>query len=484
MSDEDEISEKYVCSKCIGDEYLSQQVDAAGDENQCSYCDVTGPCITIGELSDRFEVVFEQHFVRTGTEPSGFEYTMSKEFGWERPGEPTAFRIAETAQVDEVIADDVQSVLADRYADFDSAAMGEETEYDSEAQYEESPANDVEFQANWREFEKGLKSRARYFSHQADAILGMVFGGLLSLSTWQGHPVIREIGPGTSLLKLHRARVFQSDEKLKQALENPERWIGSPASEFAVAGRMNARGISTFYGASDKETAINEVRPPVGSRAVTAEFEILRPLKVLDVEILKTIYIAGSLFDPEYVGHLERKKFLGRLADRITMPIMPDDEAVDYLVTQAMAEYLAERVEPPLDGILYRSAQGGEKSFNVALFNKAARVEARTLPPGSKTSVELYEQNEDGWEENYTIWEEVPKATSPPPPSSSGPDFAAILVGSSFRDDDDREVALRLDRSTLRLQHISGVTISTSERTIFQHQTEPYSAVDDADSPF
>ena len=161
-----------------------------------------------------------------------------------------------------------------------------------------------------------------------------------------------------------------------------------------------------------------------------------------------------------------------------------ETEAVDYLVTQAMAEYLAERVEPPLDGILYRSAQGGETSFNVALFNKAARVEARTLPPGSKTSVELYEQNEDGWEENYTIWDEVPEATSPPPPSSSGPDFAAILAGSSFRDDDDREVALRLDRSTLRLQHISGVTISTSERTIFQHQTEPYSAVDDADSHF
>jgi hypothetical protein len=342
----------------------------------------------------------------------------------------------------------------------------------------------VEFQANWREFEKGLKSRARYFSHQADATLGMIFGGLSALSTWQGHPVIREIGPGTKLAKLHRARVFQSDERLKQALENPERWIGSPASEFAVAGRMNARGISTFYGASDKETAINEVRPPVGSRAVTAEFEILRPLKVLDVEILKSIYIAGSLFDPAYAGHLERKKFLGRLADRIIMPIMPDDEAVDYLVTQAMAEYLAERVDPPLDGILYRSAQGGEKSFNVALFNKAARVEGRTLPPGSQTSVELYEQSEDGWEESYAIWETVPKASELSSPSLSGPDFAAILAASSLADDDDREITLRLERSTLRVQHVSSVKFSTSERIISQHQSEPYSPAGHTDAPF
>ena len=39
---------------------------------------------------------------------------------------------------------------------------------------------------------------------------------------------------------------------------------------------MNAQGIAVFYGAGDVETALAEVRPPVGSRVVTAEFEIIR----------------------------------------------------------------------------------------------------------------------------------------------------------------------------------------------------------------
>ncbi|MBW0007149.1 MAG: RES family NAD+ phosphorylase [Sphingomonas sp.] len=439
------------------------------------------------ELADWLEAAFERHFQRTPTEPSGYEYALIKEgdLDWERRGDPTAFVIAGTARVDEAIAEDIQSVLEDRHYDFDEAAMGEESEYAADAYYAEAPSNDVEFQASWREFEKGLKARARYFSHQADATLGMIFDGLSSLKTWQSEAAIRTIGPGTDVVKLHRARVFQSDEKLRQALSDPERWIGSPATEFAVAGRMNARGISTFYGASDKQTAVNEVRPPVGSRAVTAEFEILRPLKILDVDILRSIYVEGSLFDPAHAGRLEKAKFLASLASRITKSIMPDDEPVDYLVTQVMAEYLAERADPPLDGIRYASAQGGSSSFNVALFNKAARVEPHRAPAGTKTEVNIYEQDEDGWHESYSIWERVPKVEEVATPIKSGiPDFAAILSSSSRLDEDERDMTLRLDRPSLRVQHIETVTIVGHERHVLQHQSELSANTSSSDDPF
>ena len=42
----------------------------------------------------------------------------------------------------------------------------------------------------------------------------------------------------------------------------------------------------------------------------------------------------------------------------MTAPVMPDDEPLEYLVTQTIADYLATRTEPALDGILYPSAQG------------------------------------------------------------------------------------------------------------------------------
>ena len=39
---------------------------------------------------------------------------------------------------------------------------------------------------------------------------------------------------------------------------------------------------------------------------------------------------------------------------------MPDDEAFDYLATQAIADFLATENEPRLDGIIFQSAQSKE----------------------------------------------------------------------------------------------------------------------------
>jgi len=49
---------------------------------------------------------------------------------------------------------------------------------------------------------------------------------------------------------------------------------------------MNARGVSVFYGAIDPRVALAEVRPPVGSRVAVARFEIIRPLRLLDLNAL------------------------------------------------------------------------------------------------------------------------------------------------------------------------------------------------------
>ena len=64
------------------------------------------------------------------------------------------------------------------------------------------------------------------------------------------------------------------------------------------------------------------------------------------------------------------------------------------------------------------------------------------------------------------------------------PNFAAILASGASHDGDGREVTLRLDRSTLKVQHIRSVAISAHERIIFQHQSEFPVASDDIDSPY
>ena len=41
----------------------------------------------------------------------------------------------------------------------------------------------------------------------------------------------------------------------------------------------------------------------------------------------------------------------------MTMPVMPDDEPKEYLITQMIADFVAQVGEPPIDGMLYRSVQ-------------------------------------------------------------------------------------------------------------------------------
>ena len=153
------------------------------------------------------------------------------------------------------------------------------------------------------------------------------------MKTRDGRSLVVDAGPGTSFNVLYRARVFQADEKLQEALTRPDRCLGPPPSMYANAGRINAHGISVFYGANDPEVAIAEVRPPVGSR-VQLLVQIVRPIRFLDLTDLSAVTTSGSIFDPEFAGRLERAMFLRRLSQIITKPVMPDDEPFEYIVTQ------------------------------------------------------------------------------------------------------------------------------------------------------
>jgi RES domain len=149
---------------------------------------------------------------------------------------------------------------------------------------------------------------------------------------------------------------------------------------------LPARGISVFYGALAPNVALAEIRPPVGSRVMVGKFDVVRPLKILDVEALRSVLVKGSIFESDHIRRLERAKFLGRLSERITRPVMPNDEPSDYLITQAIADYLASQVG--LDGILYPSAQvtGAKKNKNIVLFHSSSRVEPLELPPDTELS--------------------------------------------------------------------------------------------------
>ena len=184
------------------------------------------------------------------------------------------------------------------------------------------------------------QTEARFFSASTAETLSDIFEGLSEVSGSDGTSIIIEAGPGTAMTSVYRSRVFQAEVDLEAALERPDLHMGPPPASMAKAGRMNAHGISVFYGATNHRVAISEVRPPVGSQVMVGEFALLRNLNLLDLNALQSVFIEGSVFDSEYLRRLERAKFLKGVSRRMSRPVMPDDQPLEYLVTQSVSDYL------------------------------------------------------------------------------------------------------------------------------------------------
>jgi hypothetical protein len=290
-----------------------------------------------------------------------------------------------------------------------------------------------------------------------------------------GCPVIIEIGPGREISAFYRARVFQSNDRLQHAMEHPDTELGPPPAKLATAGRMNAFGISVFYGAGSPDTAIAEVRPPVGSRVLVGRFDLIRPLRLLDVEVLRSVYVKGSLFDPTFGHNAERAKFLGGLSRRITRPVMPADEPFEYLATQVIADFLASKADPTIDGLVYPSVQTSSGKPNVVLFHKAARVERLELPAGTELQSRCcwdYDDEDEEEEIDYWVWESVSQAeAAKDPPKETQLRFDPVALFRAH-ESDDRTASLRVDTSSLEVHHIREVTFKTDAFSVHRHRIE------------
>jgi RES domain/HEPN/RES N-terminal domain 1 len=464
--DEDEVAR--ICSGCIGEDYLASEVETEGHEASCSYCGKDLKCFSIEELAERVETAFSEHYYRTSDQPNSYQSMMLSDkestYDWERDGEPVADAIMNSADIPEAAASDIQKLLEDRHYDFEAAKMSEESEFSSDSYYEERAATDKRWHEEWRDFERSLKEEARFFSRTAIDHLRSVFCDLQGLGTRDGRSLIVDAGPETSHTSLYRARAFQSDKQLEEAIMRPDRELGPPPSDLAKAGRMNAQGISVFYGANNPQVALAEVRPPVGCQVAVARFDVLRSLKLLDLTALKDASTSGSVFDPESKDRFERTAFLRTLSHLITTPVMPDNEASDYLATQAIADFLATENAPPLDGLIFPSVQSEAGSLNIVLFHKAARVEEMQLPEGSELSASLYELYEEGAEREYTVIERVP-----PEPAKSenepGP-FDPFDFALSSETTDSREATLHLDHESLEVHVVGAVSFATSKHRV------------------
>ena len=475
--DVEDLKEEAICWQCVGEAYLKNEMRQEGEDRECRYCHREAKSFTLDEVADRVEAAFDVHFSRTASEPDGYQRAAMNDpespYEWDREGNRTAEAIEFAGDIPSQAASDIQSILADRHYDFDMAAMGDEMPFGDDVHYEEIMPSDEGWQEEWHNFERSLKTEARFFSRTAATKLGALFDDVDAMLTREGSPLIVVVGPETALTHLFRARVFQSSAKLEKALERPDRELAAPPSGLAAAGRMNAKGISTFYGATTPEVALNEVRPPVGSQVAVARFAITRPLRLLDLNALAEVHITGSIFDPAYANELGRMMFLRGLRDRIARPVMPDDQDAEYLPTQAIADYLATEGKVPLDGILFPSVQAGGEGLNVVLFHKASRCEEIEIPKGTTISASTAQRTEDGWERDYYVSEEVPPEEPTKEPEDVSP-FARVfepIDWDEVRSGDYREPSLRIELETIEVRIVEVVDFRTSGHRVRRHRS-------------
>jgi hypothetical protein len=134
-----------------------------------------------------------------------------------------------------------------------------------------------------------------------------------------------------------------------------------PRRDCALEGRANPKGIPFLYLATNRDTALAEVRPWKGSLISIGLFQILRELRIVNctTDDHQIFYIEGEP-TPE-----EREKAVWVAIDRaFSRPVTSSDDVADYVPTQILAELFKTE---GYDGVAYRSSLG--PGHNIALFD-------------------------------------------------------------------------------------------------------------------
>ena len=229
----------------------------------------------------------------------------------------------------------------------------------------------------WSHVKSILERESRFYNLSVVKELEYVFGTNKDYKKlYRDESVVRKVECGAGY-NIFRARHFASPDGARRALLVPERELAGPPHSAAKAGRMNADGISVFYGANDKDVALAEIRPPVGSYVVIARFRVSEKkerIKLLDVEGLREAY---GEYIPKGSDKDINARFIENFSNQVTTPIVPENESTEYIITQVVSDYLSSRTDIGIDGLIYKSAQSDAKNNNnIVLFHRSSKVKA------------------------------------------------------------------------------------------------------------
>ena len=360
-----------VCPRCFGEKGLKRRIEEIRPNYPNEKCTFHPRYkgVPIEAVTEIIDPVFRNHF--------GIgDYFRHMD---EQEGDPLHLAVAELV---ESVDDEIAEAIAQKLRDDEDywPADGGDPFYDEDQNYIRYEPEEFYHSDLWRNFCESIVHAQRFFNTDAKQLIAELFDEIHFQRDQHKRAPVYEIKPGDPNSMFHRARIADHLDKQEEITKNPAEKLGPPPKRLRRAGRMNPAGVACFYGAFDLETCIAELRPAVGLTIIGATFELIRPIFVLDATLFEAPMSSMSLFSKKHMSRIQQWKFMRNFMQEIAKPVRPSDEHLDYIPTQAVAEYFLHHHEfkqngksAKIEGIIYRSAQypGGR---NIVLLGDAAQV--------------------------------------------------------------------------------------------------------------
>lgn len=375
------------CPKCFGDAGLRRRIEEirpSQPNEKCSF-HPRNKGVPAEEVSAIVDQVFRSH------------YSIG-EPGWNgQEGEPLDWVISNLVESE---SDEINQALIDQLIEDDDywPPDGGEPFYAEDQNYATWRPAEGRVSALWQNFRESIVHRQRFFNTDATRLIEEIFGGIHLQIDQDKNSAVYQLNPGDRHSSIYRARIANNSDEVATFRESPVKNLSPPPERLRRPGRMNAAGVACFYGAFDLSTCVAELRPVVGSLVVGARFELVRPIYVLDTTRFQRPMKQISWFVKDQIRRAEQWEFMQSFMHEMSKPISPADEHIDYVPTQAVAEYFAHRhefkrsgISARIEAIIYKSAQN-PKGCNIVLLADAAHIVSEVaITPTKKRSPILTE---------------------------------------------------------------------------------------------
>ncbi len=361
-----ELADKYVCKYHFEDKYLNEMIDKNGKNGVCSYCGKHGTVCDMEALGRNIAWKVGLYFKPL----DNADLYLADDFydddheiipGFKKIGCYAAPKELEYYESKEDLLEALDLYTDNDELNEDIASIFTTEQWVSSDFYDEDKR--VRYANQWDRFVDTVTHQGRFtflampefkqIIKEKDGCREDILSILEELINEQ--KLVRTIKAGT---KLYRARKV-ADINAKYKFDD----ITSPPNQYAFPNRMSPAGISMFYAAFEKETAMKECVGGESDGLIVGNFETARDLQIIDLTSI-----------PEqsfWVNNWQGNQFLHHFNENITKRVNPNDtNHLQYVPTQVFTEYLRYMFKDShghgVDGLIYGSSKTNRK--NTVLF--------------------------------------------------------------------------------------------------------------------